>query len=58
LFGVLKTVEKKIVTYYVRRTVRIVNRGHKAPNLRNVTEDKLGLPPETQAGRHNFFFLS
>ena len=54
----LKTDEKKIVAYYVRPTVRIVNRSHKAPKLRNVTEEELGFPPETQVGRNNVFFLN
>jgi len=47
LFGALKTVEKKIVTYYVGRTVRIMNRSHKAPKLRNVTGAELGFLLET-----------
>jgi hypothetical protein len=41
------TVEKKIVTYYVRPTERIMNGSHKAPKLRNVTGEELGSPPET-----------
>ena len=46
----LKTVEKKIVTYCVRPTVRIMNRSYKAPELINVTGEELGFPPETQVG--------
>jgi hypothetical protein len=58
LFGVPKTVEKKIVTYYVRPTVRIMNRSYKAPKLRNVRGEELGFPPETQEGRNYVFFLN
>jgi hypothetical protein len=55
MFGVLKTVEKKIVTHYVRPTVRIMNRSYKAPKLKNVTGGELGYPPETQVGRNYVF---
>jgi hypothetical protein len=47
LFGALKTVEKKIVTYYVRPRVQIMNRSHKAPKLKNLTGEELGFLPET-----------
>jgi len=58
LFGVLKTVEKKIVTYYVRPTVRIMYRSCKAPKLRNVTGEELGFQTETQVGRNHVSFLN
>jgi hypothetical protein len=58
LFGVLKTVEKKIVTYYLRPTVRIMNRSYKAPKLSKVTAEELGCSSETQVGTNYVSFLN
>jgi hypothetical protein len=57
LFDVLNTVEKKIVTYYVGPTIRIMNRGLKPPKLRNVTREELGFPPETPIGSNYGSFM-